>query len=369
MKVLVLAPYHIDFCSGQRGRIELWANYLQKRGFEFEFLTFTDAKLGDVIYEQGFYAQKAWRMVKNFASLLNKTLSASRPDVVFIYREASLIGPAIIETIVRRWNIPIVYDLDEPLFVPYVSPRNGRLNVLKFPHKTDNLVKMSDKVLVVNNALKEYARKFNNNVSVVPMGIDTERYVSAKVAPENSPIRIVWLGSLTTQANLEIVAKPLKRLSENHNIVLRIIAGEPMEMEGVNVEFIKWSYDGEIRQLQESHIGIVPIKENVWNPWKFFFKTIQFMSVGLPIVATPIGSNNEIVKEGENGFLANTEDEWYNQLKRSIDDVELRRSIGENARQTVEAGFSLSEQIDFIEQVFIETQSVVKNTAIGTVRV
>jgi glycosyltransferase involved in cell wall biosynthesis len=67
--------------------------------------------------------------------------------------------------------------------------------------------------------------------------------------------------------------------------------------------------------------------------------------------------------------LANTDDEWYNQLQNLIDDVELRNRIGENARQTTEAEFSLSKQIDFIEQVFTETQSVVKNTKIETVKV
>lgn len=365
MKVLVLAPYHIDFCSGQRGRIELWANDLRSRGFEFEFLTFTDAKLGDVIYEQGFYAQKAWRMLKNFARQLHKTLSASRPDVIFIYREASLIGPAIIENIVKRWGIPIIYDLDEPLFVPYVSPRNGRLNVFKFPQKTDSLVRMSDKVLVVNNALKTYASKFNDNVSVVPMGIDTERYVPAEKMSEKLPIRIVWLGSLTTQTNLEIVSKPLRRLCEKYDVVLRIIAGEPMEIEGVKCEFIKWSYEEEIRQLQESHIGIVPVKDNVWNPWKFFFKTIQFMSIGLPIVATPIGANNDIVKHGINGFIANNDDEWYNHLQRLIDDRELRRRIGDNARLTAEKDFSLANQIDVIERIFNEVHSAKKKPTIA----
>jgi glycosyltransferase involved in cell wall biosynthesis len=120
----------------------------------------------------------------------------------------------------------------------------------------------------------------------------------------------------------------------------------------VDVEFIKWDFQHEVSLLQECQIGVVPVLPSDWGPWKFFFKLIQFMSLGLPVVATPIGSNLEIIKDGVNGFLAKDANEWHDRLRLLLDDANLRRRMGAEARQTVEAEFSLEKQIDLIESVF-----------------
>jgi len=104
--------------------------------------------------------------------------------------------------------------------------------------------------------------------------------------------------------------------------------------------------------LQEADIGVVPVKESVWGPWKFFFKTVQFMSLGMPIVATAMGSNLEIVEDGVNGFLAENEKDWHDKLKLLIENPELRRKLGENARKTVLERFDINRQFDFLENKF-----------------
>ncbi len=174
IRVLAVVPYHLDFCAGQRFRIELWATELANRGIDVEFLPYTNEKLTDVLYEAGNNLKKASLMLAAFAVQLKKTFQAVAPDIVLIYREAAIIGPAIIERIVKRWKVPIIYDIDEPLFVPYVSPSNGHLNKLKFFSKVDYLFEMSDMVFAVNKPISDYAQKFNEmlmeraSVGVVP---------------------------------------------------------------------------------------------------------------------------------------------------------------------------------------------------------
>ena len=132
-----------------------------------------------------------------------------------------------------------------------------------------------------------------------------------------------------------------------------MIADEPMTLPGVDVEFIGWRYDLEVPRLQECQIGIVPVKPSAWSPWKFFFKLIQYMSLGLPVVATATGSNLEIIEDGVNGFLADTPEEWYEKLRLLIENPDLRREMGRAARRTAETGFSLTRQIDQIENIFL----------------
>jgi L-malate glycosyltransferase len=352
MKIAAIVPYHTDFCAGQRFRIELWAKHLGRRGIEIEYFPFASPSLTGTLYNQGQNLRKGREMLRCYWEQLSHVLKAKRPDAVYIYREAALIGPAWIERLTRRWNAPIIYDIDEPLFVPYVSPRNGRLNQLKCFSKVRTLFEMSDHVLAVNRAIGDYASRFSRRVSIVPMAVDVERYSPVESNGHQAQPRLGWVGTLTNQPNLELLTEPLQRITKSHHAVLRVIADEPMKLPGVDVEFIRWAYDLEVPRLRECQVGLVPVKPSVWSPWKFFFKLIQYMSLGLPVVATPTGSNLEIVKDGVNGFLADSPDEWYDRIKLLIENPDLRREMGARARETVEAGFSLTRQIDFMETVF-----------------
>jgi glycosyltransferase involved in cell wall biosynthesis len=352
MKIAALVPYHTGFCAGQRFRIELWARHLAPRGFEVRYFPFAGPALTGILHRPGGTLRKAVGMLRCYLDQLRRVAAAGRPDVVFVYREAALLGPAWIERLARRWKAPLIYDIDEPLWVPYVSPSNGRLNLLKCVSKTNDLFRMSDRVLAVNHAIADYASRYARKVSIVPMAVDTERYRPAAAPPPASPLRIGWVGTRTTQKNLDLVAEPLARMRESHGSVLRVVADEPMTLPGVDVDFISWGYDLEVPRLQECQIGIVPVGNEVWNPWKFFFKLIQFMSLGLPVVATPVGSNLEIIEDGVNGFLAGTPDEWVDRLRTLAENPELRRRMGQAARETAAARFSLAGQIDFVESVF-----------------
>lgn len=365
MKILAIVPYQLDFCAGQRFRIELWAKELVKRGIDVEYLCFTNKDLTDVLYKPGKNIKKASMLLSAFVHQLKNTLRAEKPDVIFIYREAAIVGPAIIEKIVRRWNIPMVYDIEEPLFMPYKSPSNGHLNKLKFFSKIDEIFKMSDVVFAGNKAIADYAGKFNSNVKVVPLTVDTERYKPSENKRVNKKPIIAWVGTRTNQQNIELAVPALQKLRREIDFTFRIIADDSMEFEGLDVEFIEWSYDKEVALLQESDIGIVPVKESEWGPYKFFFKTIQYMSLGMPVVGTAMGSNLNIIEEGKNGFLAATETDWYDKMKILLENPELWGNFGKEARKTVLERFDIEKQFDFLEKEFRQLKKSLKHFALS----
>lgn len=350
MRVAALVPYHHDYCAGQRFRVETWARHLESRGVSFSMLPFSSPELTSVLYERGHLVAKAGAMVRCCIEQTARVLRESRPDVVYIYREAALVGPALIERLTRRWRAPIVYDLDEPLFQAYVSPSNGRLSALKCLSKTDALMRMSDQVWAVNRAIGDYASRFSQRVEIVPMAVDTERYTPAPPTAADAPLRIGWVGTRTSQPNLEAVAEPLARLHQSHRATLSVVADEPLSFDGVPVEFTPWTWDVEVPAMHQCQIALVPVKPDSWSPWKFYYKLIQCMSMGLPVVASPIGSNVEIIEDGRTGFLADTADDWYDRMRRLADDPELRRTMGAAARRVVEERFSLKGQLDFLER-------------------
>ncbi|MSP56765.1 MAG: glycosyltransferase [Myxococcales bacterium] len=355
--VAALVPYHPEFCAGQRFRVELWAKHLAARGIRVELLPFTDDRFTRALYTKGNLVRKAAELARVYALHAARLVRAARPDVVYVYREAAVAGPELFEQIAKVWGAPVVYDLDEPLFQPYVSQTNGRLTALKFPGKYDRLTATAARVWCCNEALAEHCRPFNPNISIVPMAVDTERYSpSAAGSPgvPGEPLRLGWMGTRTSQVNLGPLEAPLRRLSAERPVRLRVLADEPMAIEGVDVEFLPWRFDQEVPLLRECAIGVVPVLPDPWSHWKFYFKLIQFMALGIPVVASAEGSNREIVVDGENGLLVRHPDEWYERLRLLADNPELRRTLAVKAREAVLARFSLAKQLDFVESTFRE---------------
>ena len=122
--ILILTPYSYGEVPGPRSSIELWEKVLEPEGIRFEYSPFETTALREVIYERGKIGAKAFRLLDAYARRLASLRSLDRYDGVLVYREAALVGPALVERIAARRK-PIIYQLDDPLYVPYRSPSNG----------------------------------------------------------------------------------------------------------------------------------------------------------------------------------------------------------------------------------------------------
>lgn len=353
-RVAALVPNVLGKSPGQRVRIETWAPYLREAGWQVDFYPFEDERLHEVLYSAGRAPEKAARLASCYARHVLTALRGPRCDVLFIPREASLVGPALTERLAAaRSGAPVIYDLDDPVFVPYRSPMNGWFSLLKFSRKTHSLFRLSAHVIAINNLIADYARQFNPNVTVVPNCVDTERYRPADAAREDGgAVRLVWMGSHSTMPNLATLAGPLRRLQAEHRAPLRVVGAGAFDLPGVETEFREWSAETEVESLQDCDVGLVPLPDHPWHPWKFFYKVVQYMAVGLPVVARRMGSNTEIIRDGENGFLVETDEEWQARLRTLVEDAGLRRRMGEEARRTVVESYSLAAQMPRVVSVF-----------------
>lgn len=360
-RIAALVPNVLGFSPGQRVRIELWAEHLKPLGWTVDFYPFEDKALHDVLYQSGsHHAGKAMGMLRCYAQQLKRIMRRPPCDVLFIYREAALIGPAVIERLGKRLGVPIVYDIDDPVFVPYRSPINSWFSLLKFPGKTHSLFRMSDQVISINRLMGDYAAQYNPHVAVIPNCVDTETYRPASDWPgggDGAPngdgdVRIVWMGSKSTMPNLQAIAEPLAKLQTAHPAPLRVIGVGELDLPGVKVEMRQWSAAAEVPELQQCHIGLVPLPDLPWNKWKFFLKVVQYMAVGLPVIAHRMGSNSEVIQDGVNGFLVETPEEWHDRMKLLVEDHELRRRMSKAARQTAVENYSTSVQMPRLAQVF-----------------
>ncbi len=351
--IAAFVPNKLGVAPGQRLRIEAWAPHLAEHGWKIDFYPFESDSLHEVFYKPGHTARKLAGLASCYARQLRKVLGGLDCDGIFIYREAALIGPTIIERLAKRVGVPIIFDIDDPVFLPYKSPVNGWLSLLKFSRKTHTLFRLSDRVIAINRLIGDYARRFTRDVSIIPNFVDTDVFCPDETAREPSP-KIVWTGSVSTLQNLSTVAGPLKQLQERYKTPVRIVANGTTQLNSVELEHREWSPEAEISNLQECDIGIVPLLDLRWNSWKFYLKTIQYMAAGLPVVARRLGSNPEVIEDGVNGFLVETEPEWEDRLEQLIVDADLRRRMGKAARQTAVTRFSATVQVPRVVQVFEE---------------
>jgi glycosyltransferase involved in cell wall biosynthesis len=350
-RLAALVPNILDSAPGQRVRVESWARYLQQRDWKVDLYPFEDARLHKILYQPGHAAAKAALLLQCYLRQLCLVVQAPPCDVLLIYREAALIGPALLERIAKRLKVPMVHDVDDPIFLPYRSPMNGWFSLLKFSSKTHSVFRLCNHITVINTLIRDYATRFNPAVSVVPNCVDTDQYRPAcEQSTEN--VTLVWIGSHSTRLNLTGIADPLRRLQSLERAPLRVIGAGFEPLPGVEIQFREWSPITEVADLQDCQIGLVPVPDAPWNHWKFFFKAVQYMAVGLPIVASSMGSMTDIVQDGVNGFLARTPDEWYDRLHVLIRDASLRRDMGAAARRTVVERFSTQQTMPLLHQLF-----------------
>jgi glycosyltransferase involved in cell wall biosynthesis len=338
VKVLALVPAPFDTTPGQRFRIEQWAPHLRADGIEVELAPFLDAATEKVMRRPGQTLAKAWGVSRALGRRLGLLRTARRYDAVYVFREAALAGPPVVETLLARRGARLVLDYDDAIWVSYVSPANPYLAKLKFPGKTATLCRIARHVMAGNAYLADYARRFNDRVSVVPTTIDTERYQPVERPPNDVPV-IGWTGSYSTAKYLELLSAPLRRLRERIAFRL-VVVGAEFRLDGVDVECRPWDSRREVEDLRDFDVGVMPLLDTEWERGKCGLKALQYMALAIPCVVSPVGVNSDIVRNDVEGFTAATGEDWQNTLERLLRDPSLRRRLGQAARESVVARYS-----------------------------
>lgn len=338
VRVLALPRYGVLGASS-RMRLYQYLPVLEQAGFQVEVQPLFDDAALSVRYLNGRYGFLA--ALYCFASRVLRLMRAKRFDLIWIEKEALPWWPKWFElTLLQR--IPYVLDFDDAVFHNYDQHRIGLVRHL-YGQRLDGLMARAALVIGGNHYLASRAKRAAApRVEVLPTVIDLERYSGRRIAKQETDglPRIIWIGSPSTAPYLELLREPLESLSLRLPFVLRVI-GADVDLPGVKVECVQWTQATEVASISDGTVGVMPLLNSAWERGKCGYKLIQYMACGLPVVASPVGVNNEIVEDGANGFLADTAEDWATALERLLTDAELCSRMGRVGRQCVESRYCL----------------------------
>lgn len=341
--ILFLVPYPIHRAPSQRFRVELFLPLLRENNIEFKIESFIDDGTWSILYQHGSSLQKAWGIIKGFLRRV-KTVSFTvfHYEYIFIHREVSPIGPPLFEWIISKlWRKKIIYDFDDAIWIPNTTRENKLVSWFKAFWKVKYICKWAHKVVGGNNYLCNYAKKYNSNVVLIPTCVDVVNQHIGLKDQHTEKIVIGWTGSHSTMIFLNSILNVLQRVTKDFNIEIIIISNRAPQFHLDNMRFIPWDESSEVNDLLKLNIGIMPLENDPWCEGKCGFKLIQYLSLGIPAIASPIGVNKIMIEQEIDGLLCSTEDDWYNGLAKLIRNEHLRIQMGLAGRQKIVSHFSL----------------------------
>ena len=321
LKIAEIDYNHFNYLSSTAQRIYEWQS---KSGFKNKFL---NSLITNIIH----IFSVSHRLIMQFYICL----IANRYDAIFLQR---ILLPGLTLAVLKKRNQKLIFDFDDSIFI-------------SDPERTAAMVKSAWFVLAGSHFLFDYAKNINQNTILLPSPVKFETYsITDHQIPGQNPVRIGWIGGPSTLHYLRRLITPLRQLREagidfelwfagTWNLISRVL---PELSDMKVVEFSQYS-DNQIPEIvSKFDIGVMPLDDGDWERGKCAMKAIICMAGGKPVVCSPVGEINYIIRDGINGFLANSDQDWVEKLTALIQNHALSKKMGEAGRFTVEESYTVS---------------------------
>lgn len=335
MKLVYFTKYSKNGASS-RLRSYQYIPLLEKEGFEVSVFSLFDENYVNSLEDNKILNLNFFKFY--FIRFL-ELFTVYKYDIVIIEKELFPYFFSWFERIFWLFGVKYIVDYDDAIFHNYDLSKNKIVSIL-LKNKINTVMKLSNCVLAGNSYLAERAKVAGaQKIIIQPTVIDIDRY-KVKTNHKNTKIIIGWIGSPTTFKYVKKIKDIFKELSAKYDLEFQIVGAKNDGAFGKNVKFISWSEENEVTLISQFDIGIMPLENSPWELGKCAYKLIQYMGCALPVVASAVGMNNEVVDNGKNGFLVTTKQEWLEKLSLLIENEILRKQFGKQGRIDIETKYS-----------------------------
>lgn len=339
MKILAFMKYG-TLAASTRQRLVQYEPSFAKAGIEIEYRPLLD---NDHLRRVA-NGRKAsvTQVARDYSRRLYELLVRRDFDVLWVHCELFPYLPGLFEKLAAATGKPIVFDYDDAIFHMYDASGSRVVRAL-LGRKLQPLLKAASLCCCGNRYLLEYAARYASDTMLLPTVVDTKVYRPAEPRPPSAPVTIGWIGSPSTWPYVRPLIPLLRTLAETRGVRFRVVGAGPAAKADAfpGLDLVEWNEDSEVDEVRAMDVGIMPLPDETWAKGKCGYKLIQYMACSLPVVASPVGVNCEIIAPGDNGFLARAEADWRDALLRLIEDPDLRRRFGAAGRRRAEERYSL----------------------------
>jgi len=330
---LVILCYWSDRNASTRFRITKVFRRLADR-YDIRIIYPTSIGFSDRYYDAVTYYTFPGRDIYYFVLFLSRTVTLLVVpffDAALVQYELYHVGPYLFEYMVRFLSPRLIYDLDDATF-----------HVPRHEKYLPGFTKVCDLIVVGNQYLKDWIVRLNENVTVIPTCPDIEEFKGIRKHTHGRLV-IGWIGNPTNIQYLDLIKGALERLIQEYDFELRVVTSGDYRLDFTDVPLVKvpWTISTEGREIHDFDIGLMPVPDTIRGRGKCGFKLLEYMAAEVPAVASPVGVNRDIIDNGYDGFLAETQDQWYNALLRLVSDKGLRREMGRRGKNKVKQGYTL----------------------------
>jgi glycosyltransferase involved in cell wall biosynthesis len=307
----------------QPGRRFRWLQYvpdIQAAGFDVNELSSRHSAYAP----RGRIERIPW-FTRSLADSLQRVFSSRGSDLVFLQR--SLIATlATWEGFIRP---PFVMDVDDAIFLGSRGRSAGWI------------AERARVTICGNEFLADYFSRFGD-VFILPTAVDTDLFQLRRQAPSDAIIG--WSGSSSGFEYLYHIEDAIATVLERFpRAMLKIVSDRETvfaKLPHERVQFERWSPQRQVQSLQEFSVGLMPLTDTPWARGKCSYKMLTYMSVGVPVVVSPVGMNATVLARGVSGYAASSSDDWVDAISSILANSELARKMGRDGRRVVEEHYS-----------------------------
>ena len=299
------------------------------------------------LFDEKFYKNKIFKNKINIFLLIYFYIRRiyflfflQKPFIAIIHIEVLPFIPFLGEFILRLRKVPFIIDIDDAVYFRFEN--TNKIFSKLYKNKFKNMAKISDAVFAGNKFHINFFDNYSNNIKYFPTVIDCKNndlYLNYK---KHDRFTLVWIGTPSTSIYLKKLITVFNKLNILHNIDIKIIGANIDNISNLNSINLDWDEKTELYEITKCHIGIMPLNNTKWELGKCGYKILQYMSLKLPVIASPVGVNKEIIQNNYNGLLASSTNDWYNKILYLKQNPELMEKFSENGYVTVKKRFNLS---------------------------
>lgn len=272
-------------------------------------------------------------------------LGSWKADLTWLEREL-FPGCLTWEPFLKR---PYVFDVDDSIWIKAPFGRSAMIRIAKD----------AELVLAGNHYIADWFSAYAKNIQIVPTAIDTERFFPRELSEREAdrPFVVGWTGQSIGFPYLYSIEACLGEFLQDYDAEFWIMAEQHPRFQKIpsgKVRYFQWSPASEAEFVRKIDVGIMPLLSSDECRGKCGFKMLQYMSSGVPVVASPVGMNADILNMGQIGYAVRDGKDWYAALEHLYKDRSLGQHMGDAGRKIARKSFSRDVISSRLSEIFHE---------------